>query len=476
MEKLFLEDVLREWPVHDNELIAYVLDNARSLNNAKIVVLDDDPTGVQTVHDVNVYTNWSYESVLAGFREEKKMFYILTNSRSFTSEETRRAHEEIACNVVRVSEELQREYILVSRGDSTLRGHWPLETETLRETIERMSSIVIDGEVIAPFFKEGGRYTINNIHYVNFNGILVPAGETEFARDQTFGYISSHLGEWVEEKSHGRYKKENLCYVGLKDLRSCNFDDIERQLLNVRLFNKVIVNSLDLCDIQVFCAALYKAINKGKHFLLRTASSLPKVLAGICDRPFLTREELLGDKISAGGLVIVGSHVKKTTEQLEELKTCDFIHFIEFNQHLILEPEKVKQEIDRVIKECNIHLARGKTVVVYTRRQVFNLGTSDKEEELKASVKVSHAITQIVEGIKVRPAFIVAKGGITSSDIGVKGLKVKRAMVLGQILDGVPVWRIGEESRFPGMPYVIFPGNVGDKTALKEAVMILCGK
>ena len=59
------------------------------------MVLDDDPTGVQTVHDVSVYTDWSYESIKKGFEEDNKLFYILTNSRGFTVEQTTRAHVEI---------------------------------------------------------------------------------------------------------------------------------------------------------------------------------------------------------------------------------------------------------------------------------------------------------------------------------------------------------------------------------------------
>ena len=68
--------------------------------------------------------------------------------------------------------------------------------------------------------------------------------------------------------------------------------------------------------------------------------------------------------------------------------------------------------------------------------------------------------------------FIIA-GGITSSDVGTKALAVKKANVLGQIKPGIPVWQTGEESKFPMTPYVIFPGNVGEITTLREAVEVL---
>lgn len=78
----------------------------------------------------------------------------------------------------------------------------------------------MDAWIICPFFLQGGRYTIGDIHYVAdsdryfllftesaliwwvyilFNELvsyrLIPAGETEFAKDAAFGYKSSNLRE-----------------------------------------------------------------------------------------------------------------------------------------------------------------------------------------------------------------------------------------------------------------------------------------
>ena len=133
-------------------------------NEKKIIVLDDDPTGVQTVHDVSVYTDWSEESIREGFNETGKLFYILTNSRGFTVEQTTKCHTEIIQNVNKISKETGKEYMIISRGDSTLRGHYPLETELLRKGFEADGAKHVDGEIMCPFFKEGGRFTIGNIH------------------------------------------------------------------------------------------------------------------------------------------------------------------------------------------------------------------------------------------------------------------------------------------------------------------------
>lgn len=476
MNKLLLSDIVEKYDFDciDMKIIDQLLKIELQDSSIKIVVLDDDPTGIQTVHNISVYTDWLIDSIRAGFSEENRMFYILTNSRSFTANETKKIHEEIAINVIKAAKEQNKEFIIISRGDSTLRGHYPLETKILKDTLESNSNVIFDGEIIFPFFKEGGRYTIDDIHYVEEGEYFVPAGDTEFAKDKTFGYCASNLAKWIEEKSNGVYKSDKVLSISLESLRKLQIDIVTEQLLQVSDFNKVIVNALDYCDVKVFCIALYRAMKRGKKFLFRTAASFTKVVGGVSDRPLLKKEEIIKESSKNGGLIIAGSHTKKTTEQLEELINCNYISFIEFNQHLVLNQALLNNEVDRVVKECEALISKGKTVVVYTRRQRIDLNHANKEEELIISVKISNAVTSIVEKLNVKPSFIIAKGGITSSDIGVKGLKVKKALALGQIIPGIPVWNTGEESKFPKIPYIIFPGNVGSKTTLREVVEILC--
>ncbi|MGC9932330.1 four-carbon acid sugar kinase family protein [Priestia aryabhattai] len=472
-EKRLVSDVFKNIPAVDEALVQKMFDEELLTFNQKIIVLDDDPTGVQTVNGISVYTDWSKDSIKQGFLEENSMFFILTNSRGFTASETEKEHADIAAVITEVAGELNKEFLIISRGDSTLRGHYPLETEVLKKTVEKHSNQVLDGEVIFPFFKEGGRFTIDNIHYVQDEDYLVPAGETEFAKDRTFGYSKSHLGEWVEEKSEGKFKASHTTYISLESIRALDLVTITNQLMEVKDFNKVIVNAVDYVDVKVVTIALLRAMKLGKHFMYRSAAALTKVMGGVSDKDLLTKKELIKEKSSNGGLIMVGSHVKKTTEQLEELKKCSFIEFIEFDCHLVLEPEKFEEEVNRIINEAEKLISKGQTVAVYTRRERLDLGEGKKEEELKLSVKISDAVTSIVRRLNVRPNFIVAKGGITSSDIGVNGLSVKRATVAGQIKPGIPVWVTGEESKFPGIAYIIFPGNVGAKTTLRETVELL---
>lgn len=439
----------------------------------KIIVLDDDPTGVQTVHDISVYTDWSEESIYSGFNEENRLFYILTNSRGFTVEQTTKCHTEIIERVNKISQETGKEYMIISRGDSTLRGHYPLETELLRKGFEADGKKHIDGEIICPFFKEGGRFTIDNVHYVKTGDELVPAGQTEFAKDKTFGYASSNLCEYIEEKTQGKYKAQDVTIISLDELRNVKIDEVTEKLLKVNNFGKIVVNAIDYCDLKVFAIALYKAMKQGKNYMFRVAAAIVKVVGGISDKPLLTRKDMVIKEISNGGIVVVGSHTQKTTSQVEELKKLKDLIFIEFNSDLVLDEKAFEKEITDTLAKEEKFIGEGKTVVVYTKRKLLVVENDTKEEALIRSVKISDAVQSLVGKLNITPAFVIAKGGITSSDVGTKALHVKRANVLGQIRPGIPVWQTGEESRFPMTPYIIFPGNVGEITTLREAVEIL---
>lgn len=469
-------DILHTFPAVELQTVDALLKEEVKKNHKKIVVLDDDPTGVQTVHDVSVYTHWDKKSIEEGFCEENQLFYILTNSRGLTAVQTEKLHREIARTISQVSIETGKDFIIMSRSDSTLRGHYPLEPLLLKEVTEAETGIRIDGEILCPFFKEGGRFTIDNIHYVRDKDQLVPAGKTEFAADKTFGYASSDLRDYVEEKTNGQYKAEDVASIALEDLRSLNFERLEQQLLEVRDFNKVIVNAVDYVDVKIFCIAVFRAMNKGKRYLFRTAAALVKEMGAVTDQPLLTRSQMIKRETENGGVVIVGSHTQKTTQQLEELKRLEGVVCIEFNSDLVLNEKQFKEETKRVSGRIEGIISKGKIAAAYTRRRVLTADGETKEEALRRSVQISDAVQSLVGDLTVVPSFVIAKGGITSSDIGTKALRVRRANVLGQLLPGIPVWMTGSESKFPGIPYVIFPGNVGEAAALRKAVELLMKK
>ena len=466
-------DVLKNYKPIDESYVDELLLKEIAKSNKKIVVLDDDPTGVQTVHDISVYTNWSKDSIRKGFQEENNLFYVLTNSRGFTKERTTEAHKEIAAVVDEVSKETGKEYIFISRSDSTLRGHYPLEPALLKEAYEKNTGSQIDGEVMCPFFKEGGRYTIDDVHYVKYGDELVPAAETEFAKDKTFGYTKSDIKEYVEEKTGGAYKAADVVSISLEDIHNMDFDKIEAQLMAVKDFNKIVVNAIDYVDVKVFCVALYRAMAKGKVFMFRTAAAIVKVMGGVTDQPLLTREQMVVKETSNGGIIVVGSHTDKTTKQVEMLKENADIQFVELDATLVKDPDAFQKEVDRCLALEEEYIRAGKTVCVYTTRALITADTGDKEDDLLLSVRISDAVQSLVGRLTTVPSFVIAKGGITSSDVGTKALAVQKANVLGQIKPGIPVWQTGDESKFPLTPYVIFPGNVGEISTLKEAAEVL---
>ena len=469
---LTVQALMDRFPARTRPTLQTKLQQALSAFNRTIIVLDDDPTGTQTVYGVPVITCWETAILVQELLQKPRMLFILTNSRALSAEATEQLHREIAKNVIAASRQSGRDFLLVSRGDSTLRGHFPLETETLRQTIEEETALTFDGEIICPFFLEGGRFTVENVHYLVEDGTLLPVGESEFAKDKTFGYKNSNLCAWIEEKTAGTVAAEKVSTITLDALRSGS-DEVGKTLMAAHDFSKIVVNAISYEDLMQFVPELFSAIQAGKQFILRSASSILQVMAGCVGGRVLSQEELQDRENHNGGIVIIGSHVKKTTRQLDRLLAGFDVDPIEFNQHLVLDRATFEAEILRVSRAVDTAIRSGRSVAVYTRRERLDLNTADKEEELRLATRISDGVVQIISGLQMRPNFIIAKGGITSSDVATKGLGILRAQVMGQILPGIPVWKAGDESKFPGMPYVIFPGNVGADTALLEAVQKL---
>ena len=316
--------------------------------------------------------------------------------------------------------------------------------------------------------------TIGNVHYVQTGDCLTPAGLTEFAQDTTFAYNASNLLDWCEERTGGHYTARDMTAISLEELRALDYDTILQKLMAVKDFGKVIVNAAEDRDVEVFTAALLEAVKQGKEFLIRSAAGLVRVLGNVDHRPLLKREELRGTDTGVGGLVVVGSHVKKTTEQLECLLNAGLeLCPICFDAESAFTSGGLEKERDRVLMEAERAMRGRKTAVVYTSRRVLRTRENDAQGNLNLSVRISEALTSMVGELTVRPAFLIAKGGITSSDVGIRALGVHRAWVIGQVAPGVPVWRTGEESKFPGLSYVIFPGNVGGVTTLRDIVAML---
>lgn len=438
------------------------------LADLKIIVLDDDSTGTQTVHGVNAYTGYDKASINEGFSSNERIFYLLTDSRGFSANKTRREHLRLTQDIVNAARAAGKDFMIVSRGDSTLRGHFPLETDTIAEVLDQ-NGLPVDGVIFVPFLPEGGRVTIDNVHYVLTHNKYIPAGETEFAKDPTFGYENSNLKRWVEEKTQGRIPRGDVEAITLEELRG-NLDDAQRKLLNAQNGQIIIVNAVEYTDLEAFVIALTSAIAKGKRFLFRSAAALPRVLAGISEQDYLSADQLCERHSMHGGLVAIGSHTAKTNQQLKQLLMLDNTEAVEFNSDLALDPQKMVNEIKRASAKAGQAIFAGRTAVLYTKRDPLVPEDMSSEEKLALSVNIAGAFTEVVRRISVRPAFVIVKGGMTAAKIVQKALGAKRARVLGQASAGVPVWQLGGESRYPNLPYIIFPGNLGKSGDLKDLV------
>ena len=451
-----------EWPV---DLLPTIQAQVAA-SGRKIVVLDDDPTGTQTVYDIAVLTEWSVERLQAELGNAAPAFYILTNSRSMALPAAQACNAEIGRNLQMASQACGRDFVVVSRSDSTLRGHYPGETDALAAALEAD----VDATLLIPFFLEGGRYTIGDVHYVAEGDQLVPAAETPFARDAAFGYQNSNLRAWVQEKTAGRTAAETVAAITLDDIRRGGPAAVAQKLENLTHGAVCIVNAAAMRDIQVFVMGLLAAEAQGKKFLYRTAASFVQVRAGLAARPLLT-QAALDLPANGGGLVVVGSYVPKTTSQVHELLALPDLLCIEVNVEKLLADDEQGAEIQAAVQAANAGLQQEQDVVIYTSRDL--VAGYDAERSLTIGRRVSDSLVEIVRAISTRPRYLLAKGGITSSDVATKGLDVRRALVLGQILPGVPVWRTGDESRHPGLAYIVFPGNVGDSSALVQVVTAL---
>jgi uncharacterized protein YgbK (DUF1537 family) len=447
-------------PENQDELLPVI--RAEFIKSRKtVVVLDDDPTGTQTCYDVVVLTSWKVSLVVEELKKNPSILFILTNSRSLPEHAAIALAGEIGKNLTLAVKESGRQIAIVSRSDSTLRGHFPAEVDALATALHIEDAV----RVLVPAFIEGGRFTIGDVHYIRENDELVPVAETPFARDTVFGYRHSDLKEWVAEKTRGRLKASEVISISLDNIRIGGSKAVAARLSQCKPGAVCIANACSNKDLEVLVMGLLRAEKTGQKFLYRTSATFVSIRAGIAPGKIF-KPEKQERKFKNGSLVVVGSYVPKTTRQLAHLLDKGNHYSIEVNVTELLTSKETGFYAGSIIKETDKLLTSGKDVVIHTSRK---LETGDNaESNLQINSIVSSFLVTIVKGLAVRPSFIVAKGGITSSDLATKGLSVEKAIILGQIIAGVPVWKLDVNSKFPEMIYVVFPGNVGDDSSLTE--------
>jgi uncharacterized protein YgbK (DUF1537 family) len=366
---------------------------------------------------------------------------------------------------------------VVSRSDSTLRGHVIAEVAALDSVRREVLGRGYDGVLLIPAYLEAGRYTAGDVHWARSGGEPQPVGQTEFARDATFGFAASDLREFIAEKSRGTIRPDQVRSITLDDIRRGGPARVAELLGDVTGGTFVVVNAVDYADLDVVVLGLLEARAAGKELLYRTGPSFPQPLAGLRPRPPLRSSDIWpGGGPTGHGLVVVGSHVGLTSRQVEVARARGDLTEVELEVPAVADPTRRDTHVAEVTRRVVGALARS-DVLLFTSRTLMR--RTDPAASLELSRTVSGAVVEVVHGaVAAGPAWVVAKGGITSHDVALRGLGIRRATVLGQLLPGlVSVFRpVQALPRVVAMPYVVFAGNVGDETTLAYVIDLLRGR
>ena len=445
----------------------------------KIIIFDDDPTGSQTVYGCPLLLNWDQYCLEKAFKHPSQLIFILANTRSLSSTLADKKIREICSSLKKFflrKGYSKDDYFYISRGDSTLRGHGVLEPATLAKELGPFHATFH-----IPAFLEGGRTTEDGIHYLNG----IPVHMTDFGRDKIFGFSTSHLAKWIEEKSCGKIPVRKILHLDIKqlDMARENQDGFE-YLLNFlsQLENNisVVVDAKSPQHLETLARAI-KIISNEKRFLFRTAASFINSLSGLPPNPKNT-SDLVSLKSKnfdfeyKPGLIMVGSHVQLATEQLEILLQEDSCEGLEIParklaqilslqecQQLILDLESI------LLSKIESILDRKKVPVLYTSREEIMFSSDSRRMNFGLALAEFMAI--LVGKIFKKLGYIISKGGITTQLLLQKGLNLKQVDLKGQILPGLSIVEIiSDQNR---LPVVTFPGNLGNNKTLLESFRLM---
>ncbi len=434
----------------------------------KIIVIDDDPTGSQSVHDCLLLLNWEYETLIKGLRSNSNLLFILANTRSLSEKEVKKRLKEICNNIHKISLEknIQDNLLFVSRGDSTLRGHNFLEPYLINKYLGPF-----DATFHIPAFLEGNRVTINGKHFVNGT----PAHQTPFAKDNIFGYESNDIKKLLYEKSRSMIELKNIKNLNSIDKYSSN--ELKRFIKNLKNNMHVIVDIDKYSQLEKF-SELIRDLMKHKRFLFRTAASFLKTISNTKNSDkdnFYYSQLRLRNKLNQflPGLIIIGSHTEISSQQLKNL--------LEFNSFLAIELDVEKFYKIYDLKDNEPHILKFKKIILETVRKAINqsctpvIFTSRKVKLLKNNFdqmdfynSLSFFIAEIVADIKNEVGYLISKGGITSNTILKNSFDIDYVYLEGQICKGISLVKAKLMQKDVDLPVITFPGNLGDNNTLVE--------
>jgi uncharacterized protein YgbK (DUF1537 family) len=418
-----------------------------------LIVLDDDPTGAQAQAGVPVALEWGSELLAEVAARRPPAVHLLTNTRALSADRAQAVTGEAATAAATAFPGSR----IVLRGDSTLRAHLLPEYVGLRDAVHPGRTPVL---MLVPALPAAGRVTEGGVHYLEQDGKRTPLQHTEYARDPDFAYTSARLLDWAQERSGGFFPAADGREVGLEQLRGEGAGAVAGALLELCERRAPAVLALDSTkdsDLELVAAGLREAERAGADVLVRSAPAFVGVLSGARAKGY----EPLPSAVSL--LVLCGSHVPRSTQQLQALtrRRPDSVVWVR--------PERLldsggEDEIATAVAAVAERLAGGGLAVVATTRTVLA-----SEHQLQAGAVIASGLAAILASVREHADVVVSKGGITSAVNLREGLKSALAEVRGPVRDGISLWSVDTPER-AGLPFVVFPGNVGGEEDLAELV------
>ncbi|TCP39052.1 uncharacterized protein YgbK (DUF1537 family) [Tamaricihabitans halophyticus] len=409
----------------------------------KVVVLDDDPTGTQSAHDVDMLLDKPREGLAAFAADDRKAIYVLTNTRAKTPTET---SEHIAALAGMITELVGPDTLVVLRGDSTLRGHIALEMTLL--------GLAQGVGIVVPAFPAGGRTTRQGVHFVRTPDGELPAAATEYARDSVFGYSHSRLVDWAREVGLNGPNST----IELTELRAGGLATIRDALLAAPPGSVLLPDAETDDDIGLIAQGIEAARETGQRVVVRSAAPLAATLAG-------TSACVVPPRAARSVLVACGSHTDGASRQLERLSTPARLLP---SAELLLDPaHDATAELDELAASVRTDLdTRGLAVVATPRQRSLTHG------DLEQGAVIMEALVRVVRASAPSADTVVTKGGITGAEIATRALGATVASVQGQVVTGVPIWQL-HRADTAGHQQVVVPGNVGGESVLADIIELL---
>ena len=448
----------------------------------KIVVIDDDPTGSQTLHGCPLLLRWDVDVLRKGLRHSSPILFVLANTRALLPDAAAARNREI-CQSLQLAFAAEglapMDVLLVSRGDSTLRGHGVLEPQVINEELGPF-----DATLHVPAFLEGGRTTVNGVHLLNG----IPVHTTSFALDKLFGYSTSDLPSWLEEKSCGCISSATVQRLSLAQL-DCAAEPVAQRggegmkallsWLGALHDNQPIVVDAERPEQLAALGQAVEQLRESKRFLFRSAASLLNGLANLGPQPLaveglarLRRRDQFG--VLLPGMVMVGSHVPLADVQLErlleapqcvglELPVARLAQVLESIEADLLLADFEQQQLVQLVEV----LKSGRTPVLFSSRG--ELGFPSAVAQLRFGNALAQLMGRLAGALLPQLGYLISKGGITTHTLLAEGLGLHLVQLEGQLLPGLSLVRALTDGGRQELPIVTFPGNLGDSQTLLDA-------